>query len=319
MSGAATYASPTALNAAITAKAKQAAESEAASQGLVGRAARDFVGERVNQLRRDVAFHAALRRLSHSTSQGSWVIKGGVALQLRLDPSRSSKDIDITWMGEAVDRTVELDALRAALECDEGDFFAFELNVTDNKVDDAGALVVPVTARLGGRHFERFSIDLAPAREGLQIEDPPPAPAPLGIDQLGEARVRLLRIELQLADKLCAIHEMRNGMPSSRWRDLADVAMIAQQVDGIDGRTLVDALAAESALRRDTLPDGLPTSLTLTSSQHDSWRRQWGSGGRGVPISFDEALTVARDFADPVLDGLSIDAGWRDGSWQVKV
>jgi hypothetical protein len=282
---------------------------------MVGRAARDFVGERVNQLRRDVAFHAALRRLSHPTSQGAWVIKGGVALQLRLDPSRPSKDIDLTWMGEAVDRALELDALRTALERDDGDFFAFELDAAGEHVDEAGALVVPVVARLGGRHFERFSIDLAPARDGLVFDEVPPVSAPLGIEQLGEARVRLLQVELQLADKLCAIHEVRRGEPSSRWRDLADIAMIAQQVDDIDGSQLTEALDSESSRRTSTLPEGLPARLTLTAKQEREWAKQWGRGGRSVPISFEHALATAHEFADPILSGRVIAGSWQSGAW----
>lgn len=316
MSSSGRYATPTALNAAIIANAQQSAESEAASRGLVGRAARDFVGERVNQLRRDVGFHAAFRRLSHPTSQGAWVIKGGVALQLRLDRSRPSKDIDITWMGEAIDRVVELDALRTALERDEGDFFTFELVTAGEHVDEAGALVVPVVARLGGRHFERFSIDLAPAREGVEFDEVPTVSAPLGIEQLGEARVRLLQVELQVADKLCAIHEVRRGEPSSRWRDLADVAMIAQQIDDVDGHRLVEALVAEAGRRTTTLPDGLPTCLTLTTKQQREWSKQWGHGGRSVQISFEYALATGRDFADPILSGRVTAGTWRSGAWR---
>lgn len=316
MSSPVRYATPTALSAAITAKAKQSADTDAASRGLVGRAARDFVGERLNQLRRDVAFHAALRRLSLPTSQGAWVIKGGVALQLRLDPSRPSKDIDITWMGEVVDRAVELDALRTALERDEDDFFAFQLDTAGDLVDEAGALVVPVVARLGGRHFERFSIDLAPAREGLKFDEMPSVSAPLGIEQLGEAHVRLLQIELQVADKLCAIHETRNGEPSSRWRDLADVAMIAQQIDDVDGRRLVDALVSEAGRRTTTLPDGLPDRMTLTTKQQREWSKQWGRGGRSVPISFEHALAMGQDFADPILSGRVTSGTWRSGAWK---
>lgn len=199
------YASPRALETAITAKATAKAEGEAAALKLAGRAARDFVGQRINQLQRDVAFHAVLRRLARGSSQGVWVIKGGVALQLRLDPSRPSKDIDVAWLGDAIDRAAELKALRIALQHDDGDFFEFQLDLSRAETDEDGALVLPLGVLLGGRRFERFSIDLAPAREGIEADQVTDVPAPLDIDQLGSATVRVLQVELQLADKLCAI------------------------------------------------------------------------------------------------------------------
>lgn len=44
----------------------------------------------------EVAFRRLLARLEVA-APGRWVLKGGVALLLRLDPSRTSNDIDIAY------------------------------------------------------------------------------------------------------------------------------------------------------------------------------------------------------------------------------
>jgi len=49
---------------------------------------------------REVAYRRLLARLFAARPDG-WVVKGGVALLLRLDPNRTSNDIDITYIDEA--------------------------------------------------------------------------------------------------------------------------------------------------------------------------------------------------------------------------
>ena len=67
--------------------------------------------------------------------------------------------------------------------------------------------------------LRRLQLWLDPSRPSL-----PEVPPPLGIDQLGSFSVRALAVEVQIADEVCAMHEVRGTMPSSRWRDLADIA-----------------------------------------------------------------------------------------------
>lgn len=95
----------------------------------------------------------------------------------------------------------------------------------------------------------------------------------------------------------------RGDTHSSRARDLADIAAIALQVDGIDGNAVIDALRREGQRRSETLPDGLPTTFELESDQAADWSRRWTTLIRQPPVDFEQALHVGRAFLDPVLNG----------------
>ncbi|MCW2962616.1 MAG: hypothetical protein JWM90_3003 [Thermoleophilia bacterium] len=312
MTAAPRYGSPEAMADALNRAAKEQAVVEAAQRDLEGADARNYRDRRVNQLRRDAVFHSALRRLGGST-QGRWVVKGGVALQLRLDPSRPSLDIDVAWIGDRLDHAVALEDLRRVLQEPGDDFFQFMVDLPGAREDSTGALEVPIDAMLGGRRFDRFTIDIGPVRESIAADPPIDVPPPLGIAQLGTAIVVILSVTQQLADKVCAIHEMRGDIPSTRWRDLADVAMIAQQVAGIDATELARRIETEAAIRSSALPSGLPSRMLLLEEQLTQWSRSWGTGGREVPIGMDDALEITTRFLDPVL------AGTARGEWQLGV
>jgi len=232
-------------------------------------------------------------------------------LQLRLDPSRPSKDIDLAWIGDQLNHAIALDALRAALSVSGADFFSFELDVRASALEPEGSLTLPVTVRVGTKRFERFSIDIAPAKEGVQFDTFAHRQPPLGLDQIGDAAIDVLSVEQQLADKVCAIHEIRSAVPSSRWRDLADIAMMAQQLDdSIDAGLLHLAIKNEVTRRSATLPNGLAGQLMITDEQLQSWRTSWGTGGRHVPLGLDEALAFARAMCDPILAAEVIRGVW---------
>lgn len=309
------YETPEAFTQALTSAAKRQAADEAQARNLSPRDAKSYLERRVNQLRRDAAVHGILVRLG-SGAPGSWVVKGGVALQLRLDPSRPSLDIDVAWMGEHREHEVAVRELRLALSRSTSDFFRYELDPAP-VVDPDGSLVLAVTAWIGVRRFERFSIDIAPPSPDFPNEMLGAVPPPLGLAQLGIARVHVTAPEAQIADKVCAIHERHNGRHSSRWRDLADIAMLAQQVPWMDADILKRLISEEAARRPVRLAGALPKSLSPPTSQLAEWRRAWGTGGRDVPITLDEALDGATRFLNPVLDGTA-EGAWDCGTrrWQ---
>lgn len=312
------YSSPDALNQAITQRAKAVAQSEVASLGLASAEAVDYVGRRVNQIRQEVAFRVALQRLF--ARSGNWVLKGGVALQFRLDPSRPSRDIDLAVVGDFLDHAEAVTELRRALRDNAQSFFSFDTEASGAGLDEIGSLSLQVVALIGNREFSRFSIDLAPSKADIASQGATVHGVLPGVEFLGEPfEIALLRLEDQIAEKICAIHEVHGPSRevSSRWRDLADLAMIADQIDGIDGSRVLQVLTREVELRPKTLPAGLPKTLSLTQRQAGEWRQAWGSGGRDVVISFDEAHAGASKFVDPMLEGMVEGKVWgrRLGKW----
>ena len=116
-------------------------------------------GERIGRLRRELAYRRLLARLATAQPDG-WYLKGGLALQLRLEPSRATIDVDIGLV-EGFGQAETEAALREAIALDLGDRFAFEAGASRQSGDDH-ALTVPITAYIGAARFEEFRVDLAP-------------------------------------------------------------------------------------------------------------------------------------------------------------
>ncbi len=111
------------------------------------------------RLRKMVAFERLLARLFKDQPDG-WVLKGGLALQLRLgDRARTTKDVDLL---HTVGREDARRTLARAAALDLGDWFEFEVTQPADEPPDlqAGGLRFPVHALLDGRTFEAFHVDV---------------------------------------------------------------------------------------------------------------------------------------------------------------
>lgn len=286
------YGSPAALERAI-------------GDLLTGR----FPKEELHYRRNEIAYRRLIARM-YAVDPEKWVLKGGFALILRLDPNRTSNDIDVTYVHEAGEHAVALKALERAVGHDLDDYFAFEIaRVGDETADRARR--VTVLARLGIREFARFRVDLAvPALDvpAERIEAPPLT----GVDEIDALPpVLALAWPQQIAEKVCATFEEHGDGFSSRSRDLADLGLIARQVDGLRGSALIAALRAEEEQRTSrSLPRGLPSTFALPEAQAREWRANFSKATRSAPISFDEALDLATRMVDPMLDGSAAGKTW---------
>jgi predicted nucleotidyltransferase component of viral defense system len=296
-----TLPDPVRLEASVRSRTERLADERAGGD----RAARQ---EWIVRLRRELAYRRLLTRLA-TAQPGGWFLKGGLALQFRLDPSRSTLDIDIGLLGGLQTAAAEA-ALRKAASLDLGDRFAFEVGRPRQSRDDH-ALTIPVDAYIGAQRFEQFRVDLAPPRDNTPTESAGFTFVALGIPELDEhPAIRVIALSQQIAEKVCAIFERRGDAHSSRARDLADIAAIAIQVDGIDGTEVIDALRREAKRRGATLADGLPTTFELARPQAEEWARRWATLIRQPPIDFDQSLETARVFLNPVLRGNAAGAQW---------
>ena len=123
----------------------------------------------VDRLRKEVALQRLLARMMSSSHADGWVLKGAQVLLVRLDEqARATKDVDMTWRFEA-------DALRSALDdataINLEDGFAFEI-ASGSRIDaetEDGGWRFSVRARLDGRHFEQFILDV-----NIAVDDPRP-------------------------------------------------------------------------------------------------------------------------------------------------
>jgi hypothetical protein len=255
----------------------------------------------------EVAFRRLLARLEVA-SPGRWVLKGGVALLLRLDPSRTSNDIDLVYRTTEGTLSEPLTALDQAFAVDLGDFFAFELAATPAEDAQEGDETLPlrVDALIGGRLWVTFGVDLGVADSGIAT-DPVRAREDLTglaqVDSLPE--LRALTIAHQVAQKGCALFESHGDPPkhSTRARDLIDVAMVADQVEDIEAQAIDGYMRSEEAKRIESgrLRGPLPGRFGLPGEQIADWRRRWSKATRGAAMSFDTAYELVELFLDPVL------------------
>jgi hypothetical protein len=170
---------------------------------------------------------------------------------------------------------------------------------------------VATQAYLGATAFATFNVDLV---TGIDLRGTPDEVAPLiPIDLPGLVRANYFAWPLadHIADKVCAMIELhpRQGgrsLPSTRYRDLADLALFAHSAN-VDAEQLQSVLIAEASRRHLQLPDAVP------EPDGPGWRSGYARVAREAPSvvekDLDAALITVRGFLDPILSSKA------RGSW----
>lgn len=283
------YASPRAFEAALTARFHRLAETGP---------------HNVTQLRRQFAYDRLLARCF--TSDPRWVLKGGVSVLARIPDARHSADVDLAAADTAPETALE--ALRHCAGLELGDFFAFTLDSPTALIQAAPGLRVPVNAQLGRRPYERFHVDLV---SGPPLAGPHEHASPLvSVDIPGLVRphYRVYPLAGIVADKICAITEHHGEHPSTRFRDLVDLTLIARN------QTL-DAEATRGALATELLRRRLAPITEIEVPDHEIWSAGYAKTVRTAPtlhgrIDFEQALSIVKRFIDPVLSGAITSGQW---------
>lgn len=251
------YATPQAFRSALEARLRLMAQQR---------------GIDLRRLYRWVAFERLLARLFVQASP-PWVLKGGYALELRFaDRARATLDLDLTvpdpaeWAQEAgADAGTPWTALcyehlqqAVAQPWNDG----FEFRLAQPKLEHAGApgggLRCAVEARLAGRTFARFHLDLG---LGDALAAPPEWMQPhslLAFAGIAAPWIALYPLEQQFAEKIHAYTFPWRDRENTRVKDLADlVLLIASGM--LDVARVRAALQATFVIRgTHALPDELP-------------------------------------------------------------
>lgn len=210
------YSSPTAFRQALESRLANVAKRE---------------GVDVQRLRRQAAFDRLLARL-FADPVSIWLLKGGYAMELRLATSRTTRDIDLMTRqlpgGEEPLSGRLLQHLQDAAATDLGDYFVFAVGEAMMDLDAApyGGARFPVEARMDGRTFARFHIDVGTGDPVLE-----PLERVQGRDWLDFAGIPALSVtmiskEQQFAEKLHAYTLPRTGPSNTRVRDLLDMMLL---------------------------------------------------------------------------------------------
>lgn len=296
-----TYASPVAFQAALESRVRDLAKSQGRSH---------------NRVRTLLVMERFLARLVEVFPE-STLLKGGMALELRLQKARTTRDIDLRLLGSPAEAAGRM--MRAAsLVPTPDDFLRFTVvPAAEHPTLEGDGIVYEgfrfdVTATIAAKPYaDPFGVDLAYADvvHGAPVEL-------VGSDFfsfLGAApvRVRGYPAGSHLAEKLHA-YTLPRKHPNSRLKDLADMALIAT----MEGHVATDLAAAihETFAFRGThdAPSRLPDPpaewearyLRMAKEEDLPWRE------------LADVLAAARAFLDPVLAGTATTQLWDPGRWE---
>ncbi len=259
---------------------------------------------------REVAINQIHRRLAAGNVE--WIVKGGEALVARRVSTRATRDLDVRVSVHDLDAAV--DALRQALQCNEGDGLLYQLSPP--RRDLAGlntggyaGCTVTVTVLLGVQDFDRFDIDLVAGRELTGSPTRVTSPLSLDLPELAQASVLLYPSVDHIADKICATHAHygRDQVASSRVKDLYDLCAL-RGADDVLANQLYEAIAAESLARGLEVPDRVAVPLEMRARYEQLAGQE---PHHLVPRSFHDAESTIGKFLDPVLAG-DVTAGYWD-------
>lgn len=298
-----TYASATAFKEALESRLRAAMGTGA-----------DF-GRNFGRKRQLLVFDRFLARLVAVLGE-SVTLKGGLALELRLERARTTKDVDLRMMGSP---DGVLATLQEAARRDLGDFMTFEVGPDDEHPDIQNdgmkydGLRFRAECRLAGKIYgQRFGIDVAFGDPILGDPERVVAEDVLGFAGIAPPSLRIYPIETHTAEKLHA-YTMPRTRPNSRVKDLPDLALLAS-AQSIDAKRLRAALEQTFGFRG---THDVPTALP---EPPPAWAEPYAAMVREDALlwpTLADVTAAARAFLDPVLAS-GIDGLWDPQTWAWK-
>jgi len=208
-------------------------------------------GVPLNTLRLKLTIERLLARL-FASADAPWLLKGGYAMELRYRPNaRTTKDIDLSVPApqaaghhkERMDRI--RDQLQAAADAEKVDYFQFLIGAQQAELQGApqGGARFPIEARLAGRLFGRFHVDVGigdavhGSSERLTGDDL------LAFAGVAPAQALAIPKAQQFAEKLHAYTFPWTDRTNTRTRDLVDMLLMLERSspDASDIQTAVEA------------------------------------------------------------------------------
>lgn len=265
------------------------------------------------RLRKLVVFDRLLARLL-VVAPDRWVVKGGVALELRLgNRARTTKDLDLARQDGEEYATADL--IRAQ-EIDLADFFGFRIERRGDldEAREGAAVGYHVLAELAGRPFETVIIDINTSDPFVATPDRLKGPDLLGFAGFAPIAVPALPLEQHLAEKVHAYTRTYGaGHRSSRVKDLVDIVLIRSVATFAGGRL-------RSALDLTFATQGTHPIPAAVPPPPPEWRSPYRALAKETGLDPDVASghRLAATFLDPVLGGTVADnACWEpvQSSW----
>lgn len=242
----------------------------------------------------------------------SFMLKGGLVVELRVERARTTKDIDLRLVGPPAGL---LERLTRAASLDLEDFMVFAIapDAEHPEITNEGMVYegqrYRVSCALAGKPYgQPFGLDVAFADPITGEPDVVVAADVLGFAGIAPPSLRLYPLETHLAEKLHA-YTLPRTRPNSRVKDLPDIALLAG-VREIDGKRLRAALEQTFASRKThALPAALP-------EPPPAWAAPYARMVAEDELPWTDLAMLTRAasaFFDPVFAGT--DHTWRPGEW----
>lgn len=267
----------------------------AALDARLANRARD-TGVDLQRLRRRVVFERLLVRLDLGAPE-RWIVKGGMALEVRLgDRARSTRDLDLALRDADADggivRELVIDCVAHDAEDDRFEFLVGQ--PTSISPDDAGrpGWRFEVNARLGGQTFARVRLEVVARADEITKTRRVDLPGVLDFVGLPIHKVEIVDPEQHFAEKMHALTRTYGDRPNSRVRDLPDLVLLIE--DGLTPSNGLLAVVAHVFAERATheLPHILPDPPA-------SWREDYPAAAGDMDVSattLDAAMELVRGF-----------------------
>jgi Nucleotidyl transferase AbiEii toxin, Type IV TA system len=253
-------------------------------------------GTDLERLRRRAAFERLLVRLELGAPH-RWVVKGGMALEIRLgDRARSTRDLDLVLRDAEADgsavRELLIDCLSVAREEDGFDFLVGE--PAPITIEEAGrpGWRFSVESRMAGRRFANVRLDVVARDDEVSKTRRVELPGVLDFAGLERHEVEVVDPGQHFAEKVHAFTRTYGDRPNTRVRDLPDMVLLID--DGLEPtRDLFAIVSRVFEARADSsVPAELPDPPAF-------WREQYPAFAAELDVSaktLDEAMTVVRTF-----------------------
>lgn len=270
------------------------------AQRLLGRMTREAkaAGVPARRIHLVVAIDRLLARLLVTAPEGSWVVKGGFANQLRRpDDARFTEDIDLR-IASMIDAAPTL--IADAFGEDLNDLFSYELTAPPAELQGppGGGLRFVAMARIVGQQLVTFKIDISASDVilgNLEQHLSDPVLAAIGYPR---SRFPVYPVAQSIAEKIHALTLPRD-QENTRARDLVDLVWFAERFT-IHSTDVIDAAIATFAVR-----DEHPWPPTITPAP-SSWAKPYAKLRQEVGLKpeglVDATAYVSRFFA-PVFEG----------------
>lgn len=243
----------------------------------------------------------------------SITLKGGLAMELRMERARTTRDVDLRLIGSTEHL---LERLRLAARQDAGDFMVFTIVSDPRRPDIQGegfrydGMRFRATCELAGKVYASpFGVDVAVGDPIATSPDLLTTPDVLAFAGIAPPTLHVYPVETHISEKLHA-YTMPRDRPNFRIKALPDLALIAS-VSQLKSATRRHAITQTFTFRA-THP-----VLCRLPAPPDSWTKPYATMAREdglVWTTLSDVFQAASLFLDPLL-GDSITGHWEVESW----